>query len=59
MHPEPAWVSAPVRRRTAVKLQLVGTPLGLGFVAALAYFGLLRPGWSRPSKPRPRALKFQ
>jgi hypothetical protein len=27
----------------AVGVQLVGAPLGLGFVAALAYFGLLRP----------------
>jgi hypothetical protein len=26
-----------------VGVQLVGAPLGLGFVAALAYFGLLRP----------------
>jgi uncharacterized protein len=41
--PEPAWSSAPVGRRTAVGVQLVGAPLGLGFVAALAYFGLLRP----------------
>jgi hypothetical protein len=26
-----------------VGVQLVGAPLGLGLVAALAYFGLLRP----------------
>jgi hypothetical protein len=26
-----------------VGAQLVGAPLGLGFLAALAYFGLLRP----------------
>jgi uncharacterized membrane protein YfcA len=43
LHPEPAWASAPVGRRMAVGAQLVGAPLGLGFVAALAYFGLLRP----------------
>jgi hypothetical protein len=43
LHPEPAWVGAPVGRRMAVGVQLVGAPLGLGFVAALAYFGLLRP----------------
>lgn len=43
MHPEPAWASAPVGRRMAVGVQLVGAPLGLGFVAALAYFGLVRP----------------
>jgi uncharacterized protein len=43
LHPEPAWADAPVGRRMAVGVQLVGAPLGLGFVAALAYFGLLRP----------------
>jgi uncharacterized protein len=43
MHPEPAWARAPVGRRMAVGVQLVGAPLGLGFVAALAYFGLVRP----------------
>jgi uncharacterized protein len=43
MHPEPAWARAPVGRRTAVGVQLVGAPLGVGFVAALAYFGLVRP----------------
>jgi len=43
MHPEPAWAGAPISRRMAVGVQLVSAPLGLGFVAALAYFGLLRP----------------
>ena len=43
MHPEPAWAGAPVGRRMAVGVQLAGAPLGLGFVAALAYFGLVRP----------------
>jgi uncharacterized membrane protein YfcA len=43
LHPEPAWVGAPVCRRMVVGVQLVGAPLGLGFLAALAYFGLLRP----------------
>jgi uncharacterized membrane protein YfcA len=43
VHPEPAWAGAPVGRRMAVGVQLVGAPVGLGFVAALAYFGLLRP----------------
>ena len=43
MHPEPAWASAPVGRRMAVGVQLVGAPVGLGFMAALAYFGLVRP----------------
>jgi uncharacterized membrane protein YfcA len=43
MHPGPAWASAPVGRRMAVGVQLVGAPLGFGFVAALAYFGLVHP----------------
>jgi Sulfite exporter TauE/SafE len=43
LHPEPAWSGAPVGRRMAVGVQLVGAPIGLGFVAALAYVGLLRP----------------
>jgi hypothetical protein len=43
LHPEPAWAGAPVGRRMAVGVQLVGAPLGVGFLAALAYFGLLRP----------------
>lgn len=43
LHLEPAWAGVPVGRRMAVGVQLVGAPLGLGFLAALAYFGLLRP----------------
>jgi uncharacterized membrane protein YfcA len=43
LHPEPAWAGAPVGRRMAVGAQLVGAPLGVGFLAGLAYFGLLRP----------------
>jgi uncharacterized membrane protein YfcA len=43
LHPEPAWADAPVGRRMTVEVQLVGAPLGLGLVAALAYFGSLRP----------------
>jgi hypothetical protein len=43
LHPEPAWADAPVGRRMTVGVQLVGAPLGVGFLAALAYFGLLRP----------------
>jgi uncharacterized protein len=38
-----AWTGSPVSRRMAVGLQLVAAPLGLGVVAALAYFGLVRP----------------
>ena len=43
LHSAPAWAGVPVGRRTAVAVQLVGAPLGVGLVAALAYFGLLRP----------------
>jgi uncharacterized membrane protein YfcA len=43
LHPEPAWAGARVGRSMAIGVQLVGAPLGLGFLAALAYFGLLRP----------------
>jgi uncharacterized membrane protein YfcA len=43
LHPEPAWAGAPVSRRMAVGAQLVGAPLGIGLLAGLAYFGLLRP----------------
>jgi uncharacterized membrane protein YfcA len=43
VHPAPAWASAPVGRRLVVGAQLVGAPLGLGFLVALAYFRLIRP----------------
>ena len=43
IHPEPAWAGAPVGRRAAVGMLLAGAPVGVGFLAALAYFGLLRP----------------
>jgi uncharacterized protein len=38
-----AWAGSPVSRRMAVGLQLAAAPLGLGVLAALAYFGLVRP----------------
>jgi hypothetical protein len=53
LQPEPAWADAPVGRRMAVGVQLVGAPLGLGFVAALAYFGLVRPRLVAAVQPRP------
>jgi hypothetical protein len=34
-------------------VQLVGAPLGLGFVAARAYFGLLRPRLVAAVQARP------
>jgi len=55
-HPEPAWAGAPVGRRMAVGVQLVGAPLGLGFVAALAYFGLVRPRLVAAVQPRPAGV---
>ena len=53
LHPEPAWARAPVGRRMAVGVQLAGAPLGLGFVAALAYFGLVRPRLVAPVQAAP------
>jgi hypothetical protein len=53
LHPEPAWAGVPVGRRMAVGMQLAGAPLGLGFVAALAYFGLVRPRLVAAVQPRP------
>ena len=53
LHPEPAWAGIPVGRRMAVGVQLAGAPLGLGFVAALAYFGLVRPRLVAAVQPRP------
>ena len=53
LHPEPAWAGVPVGRRMAVGVQLAGAPLGLGFVAALAYFGLVRPRLVAAVPPRP------
>jgi uncharacterized protein len=47
LQPESAWVGAPVGRGMTIGAQLIGAPLGLGFVAALAYFGLLRPRLGR------------
>jgi uncharacterized membrane protein YfcA len=59
MHPEPAWAGAPVGRRMMVGVQLIGAPLGLGFVAALAYFGLLRPRLVAPVPATPAPAEPQ
>jgi hypothetical protein len=48
VHPAPAWASAPVGRRLVIGAQLVGAPVGLGFLVALAYFGLIRPHLAVP-----------
>ena len=51
VHPAPAWASAPVGRRLAIGAQLVGAPVGLGFLAASAYFGLVRRHLAVPRVP--------
>jgi uncharacterized protein len=51
VHPVPAWASAPVGRRLAIGAQLVGAPVGLGFLAAIAYFGLVRRHLAIPRVP--------
>ena len=51
VHPAPAWVSAPVGRRLVIGAQLVGAPVGLGFLVALAYFGLIRRHLAVPLVP--------
>ena len=38
LHPEPAWAGAPVGRRMAVGVQLVGAPLGLGVQLMVAAY---------------------
>jgi hypothetical protein len=48
VHPAPAWASAPVGRRLVIGAQLVGAPVGLGFLVALAYVGLIRPHLAVP-----------
>ena len=52
VHPAPAWASAPVGRRLVIGAQLVGAPVGLGFLVALAYFGLIRPHLAIPVAPQ-------
>jgi uncharacterized protein len=51
VHPAPAWASAPVGRRLVIGAQLVGAPVGLGFLVALAYFGLIRRRLAVPLVP--------
>ncbi|HEX8930374.1 MAG TPA: sulfite exporter TauE/SafE family protein [Actinomycetota bacterium] len=41
--PAQAWIAAKVSRRAVVGVQSAGAPFGVGFVAALLYFGLVRP----------------
>jgi uncharacterized membrane protein YfcA len=41
--PAQAWIAAKVSRRAMVGVQSAGAPFGVGFVAALVYFGLVRP----------------
>jgi uncharacterized membrane protein YfcA len=41
--PHHAWRTTRLSRRAVVGVQSAGAPFGIGFVAALVYFGLLRP----------------
>jgi uncharacterized membrane protein YfcA len=55
--PAQAWIAAKVSRRAVVGVQSAGAPFGVGFVAALLYFGLVRPKLAAatvpPAPPRP------
>jgi uncharacterized protein len=55
--PAQAWIAAKVSRRAVVGVQSAGAPFGVGFVAALLYFGLVRPklvaATVPPAPPRP------
>jgi hypothetical protein len=62
LHPEPAWAGAPVGRRMTVGVQLVGAPLDLGLVAALAYSGCCGPagrGRADPARAGPAAGRIR
>jgi uncharacterized membrane protein YfcA len=48
-----AWSAANVSRRAMVGVQSAGAPFGVGFVAALVYFGLVRPKLVAASLPAP------
>jgi uncharacterized membrane protein YfcA len=52
-HPGHAWSAASVSRRAMVGVQSAGAPFGVGFVAALLYFGLVRPKLVAASVPVP------
>ena len=52
-HPGHAWSAANVSRRAMVGVQSAGAPFGVGFVAALLYFGLVRPKLVAASVPVP------
>ena len=56
LHADGDWTPSPVSRRMAVGLQLAAAPLGLGVVAALAYFGLVRPALASGGRRRPGSL---
>jgi uncharacterized membrane protein YfcA len=51
--PGHAWSAANVSRRAMVAVQSAGAPFGVGFVAALVYFGLVRPKLVAASLPVP------
>jgi uncharacterized membrane protein YfcA len=51
--PAQAWIAAKVSRRAVVGVQSAGAPFGVGFVAALLYFGLVRPKLVAATVPPP------
>jgi uncharacterized membrane protein YfcA len=51
--PAQAWIAAKVSRRAVVGVQSAGAPFGIGFVAALLYFGLVRPKLVAATVPPP------
>jgi uncharacterized membrane protein YfcA len=51
--PGHSWSAANVSRRAMVGVQSAGAPFGVGFVAALVYFGLVRPKLVAASLPVP------
>jgi uncharacterized protein len=58
-HPEHTWQAAGYRRRPVLSLVSLGTPVGVGLVAAGFYFGRLRPRLLRAAAeevpgPRPQ-----
>jgi len=55
--PGHAWRATSVSRRAMVGVQTAGAPFGIGFVAALLYFGLVRPKLVAATVPlRPERL---
>ena len=52
-HPEETWRAAGHRKRPLLSVVSLGAPFGAGLVAALFYFGRLRPRLVRASEGMP------